>query len=407
MLGALGQDKLDELAHDDEFVGRVRAEDERLTAYLDGDRWFQRLEGDKPAHIAYFSPEFGVDGSLPQYSGGLGILAGDHLKSASDLGVPLTGVGLFYRAGYFRQSIGDDGWQREAYPLLDPYGLGLTLLRDARRRARRDHARPAGRPAACTPACGSPTSAASRCCCSTPRRRRTPTRCAASPTASTAAAASTACCRSCCSASAACARCARGRAITGRPAPDVYHTNEGHAGFQGLERMSELITQDGLEFDEALAQVRASTVFTTHTPGARRHRPVPARPHRGLPHERAVHGPRRRPRDRARPRDLRRRRPGRLQHGRPRPAPRPARQRRLGAARRGEPRHVRAALAGRRHRRGADHVDHQRRARADLGASGAQGRERARRGATRTPTRTTGPTARPSRMPSSGTSVSR
>jgi glycogen phosphorylase len=130
MLGALGQERLDQLAHDDEFVGRVRAEDERLTAYLEGDRWFQRLEGDKPVHIAYFSPEFGVDGSLPQYSGGLGILAGDHLKSASDLGVPLTGVGLFYRAGYFRQSIGDDGWQREAYPLLDPYGLGLTLLRD-------------------------------------------------------------------------------------------------------------------------------------------------------------------------------------------------------------------------------------------------------------------------------------
>ena len=131
MLGALGQEKLDQLAHDDEFVGRVRAEDERLTAYLEGDRWFQRLEGDKPVHIAYFSPEFGVDGSLPQYSGGLGILAGDHLKSASDLGVPLTGVGLFYRAGYFRQSIGEDGWQREAYPLLDPYGLGLTLLRGA------------------------------------------------------------------------------------------------------------------------------------------------------------------------------------------------------------------------------------------------------------------------------------
>jgi len=130
MLGALGQDRLDALAHDDEFVGRVRAEDERLTAYLEGDRWYQHLEGDKPVGIAYFSPEFGVDGSLPQYSGGLGILAGDHLKSASDLGVPLTGVGLFYRAGYFRQSIGDDGWQREAYPLLDPYGLGLTLLRD-------------------------------------------------------------------------------------------------------------------------------------------------------------------------------------------------------------------------------------------------------------------------------------
>ncbi|WP_286748152.1 DUF3417 domain-containing protein, partial [Microbacterium sp. 71-23] len=131
MLGAVGQQRLDELAADEAFVVRVDEEDRRLTDYLTGDRWFQRLEGAKPAHIAYFSPEFGVDGSLPQYSGGLGILAGDHLKSSSDLGVPLTGVGLFYRAGYFRQSIGDDGWQRESYPLLDPYGLGLTLLREA------------------------------------------------------------------------------------------------------------------------------------------------------------------------------------------------------------------------------------------------------------------------------------
>ena len=129
MLGSLGQQRLDELAADDDFVARVHLEDERLSAYLDGDRWFQQLDDPRPAHIAYFSPEFGVDGSLPQYSGGLGILAGDHLKSASDLGVPLTGVGLFYRAGYFRQSIGDDGWQRESYPLVDPYGLGLTLLR--------------------------------------------------------------------------------------------------------------------------------------------------------------------------------------------------------------------------------------------------------------------------------------
>ena len=83
MLGALGQDRLDELARDDDFLARVRDEAERLDAYLGGDRWFQQLEGPKPTGIAYFSPEFGVDGSLPQYSGGLGILAGDHLKSAS------------------------------------------------------------------------------------------------------------------------------------------------------------------------------------------------------------------------------------------------------------------------------------------------------------------------------------
>ncbi|WP_194395676.1 alpha-glucan family phosphorylase [Microbacterium atlanticum] len=265
MLGALGQDRLDELARDEEFVARVRDEDERLTAYLTGDRWFQRLEGDKPAHIAYFSPEFGVDGSLPQYSGGLGILAGDHLKSASDLGVPLTGVGLFYRAGYFRQSIGDDGWQREAYPLLDPYGLGLTLLRDREGAPveialdlpadRRLHARvwvaDIGRIPLLLLDSETPSN--------TDEMRRVTDRLYGGGgehrllqelllgVGGV--------------------RAVRAWSeLTGRPAPDVYHTNEGHAGFQGLERMSELITHDGLDFDVALAQVRAGTVFTTHTP---------------------------------------------------------------------------------------------------------------------------------------------
>lgn len=265
MLGALGQQRLDELAQDAEFVARVHHEDERLSAYLEGDRWFQHLDGPKPAHIAYFSPEFGVDGSLPQYSGGLGILAGDHLKSASDLGVPLTGVGLFYRAGYFRQSIGDDGWQRESYPLLDPYGLGLTLLRGADGAPveialdlpddRRLHARiwvaDIGRIPLLLLDSETPSN-------SEEMRRVTDRlyggggehRLLQELLLGVGG-----------------VRAVRAwSVIAGRPQPDVYHTNEGHAGFQGLERMSELITQDALSFDEALAQVRASTVFTTHTP---------------------------------------------------------------------------------------------------------------------------------------------
>ena len=75
--------------------------------------------------------EFGVAEVLPNYSGGLGILAGDHLKSASDLGLPLIAVGLYYRSGYFRQSLTADGWQHESYPSLDPQGLPLRLLTDA------------------------------------------------------------------------------------------------------------------------------------------------------------------------------------------------------------------------------------------------------------------------------------
>jgi starch phosphorylase len=86
-----------------------------------------------PAAIAYFSPEYGITAALPQYSGGLGILAGDHLKSASDLGVPLIGVGLLYRHGYFTQSLSAEGWQAERYPASDPAGLPIALLRDAAR----------------------------------------------------------------------------------------------------------------------------------------------------------------------------------------------------------------------------------------------------------------------------------
>ncbi|MBN9173354.1 MAG: alpha-glucan family phosphorylase, partial [Microbacterium sp.] len=265
MLGAVGQQRLDELAADEAFVARVDEEDRRLTDYLTGDRWFQRLEGAKPAHIAYFSPEFGVDGSLPQYSGGLGILAGDHLKSSSDLGVPLTGVGLFYRAGYFRQSIGDDGWQRESYPLLDPYGLGLTLLREAdgtpvevgldlpdgRRLAARIWIADIGRIPLLLLDAETPSN--------TEDLRRVTDRLYGGGGEHRllqelllgvgGVRAVRAFCR-----------------ITERPTPDVYHTNEGHAGFQGLERISELVTGQILTFDVALAQVRASTVFTTHTP---------------------------------------------------------------------------------------------------------------------------------------------
>ncbi len=72
--------------------------------------------------------EFGVSEVLPNYSGGLGILAGDHLKAASDLGLPLIGIGLLYRSGYFRQSLTADGWQSEHYPSYDPQGLPLRLL---------------------------------------------------------------------------------------------------------------------------------------------------------------------------------------------------------------------------------------------------------------------------------------
>ena len=128
MLGAVEPSRLAELAANAEFVGTANFLLEGLHQYLSEPRWYQQLDS-APASIAYFSPEYGIAAALPQYSGGLGILAGDHLKSASDLGVPIIGVGLFYRAGYFRQAISREGWQQETYPVLDPDGLPLSVLR--------------------------------------------------------------------------------------------------------------------------------------------------------------------------------------------------------------------------------------------------------------------------------------
>src|SRR6476469_5916635 len=130
LLGLVPSERLAALAADDEFLGLLAALRDDLTAYLTGDRWYQAQGDDKPRAIGYFSPEFGITAVLPQYSGGLGILAGDHLKAASDLGVPLVGVGLLYQYGYFKQQFSREGWQLESYPVLDPDGLPITLLRE-------------------------------------------------------------------------------------------------------------------------------------------------------------------------------------------------------------------------------------------------------------------------------------
>ncbi|MCB0894619.1 MAG: DUF3417 domain-containing protein, partial [Nocardioidaceae bacterium] len=135
LLGAVGRQRLGELAADEAFLGRLARAREDLDRYLTGDRWYQKRVAageDLPRAIGYFSPEFGITSVLPQYSGGLGILAGDHLKAASDLGVPILGVGLLYRHGYFKQSLSREGWQQETYPVLDPDGLPISLLRDAK-----------------------------------------------------------------------------------------------------------------------------------------------------------------------------------------------------------------------------------------------------------------------------------
>src|SRR3954454_21012456 len=125
MLADLSPARLAELSGDSGFRQRLSSATARLEERRSAPSWYDAIR-DAPRAIAYFSPEFGLSEALPQYSGGLGILAGDHLKAASDLAVPIVGVGLFYRNGYFRQLLTAGGAQQEEFAELTPELLPLS-----------------------------------------------------------------------------------------------------------------------------------------------------------------------------------------------------------------------------------------------------------------------------------------
>ena len=267
LLGALGPDRLSALAENHEVVARVERAAEDLEGYLTGERWYQFLQ-DVPSVVAYFSPEFGITAALPQYSGGLGILAGDHLKAASDLGVPIVGVGLLYRAGYFAQSLSREGWQQERYPVIDPNGLPISLLRERDEAGAPPLKIRIGLPGSRTLVAQVWKAQVGRVPLllldsdvedNDPSEREITDRLyggggehrllqemllgIGGVRALRAYA-----------------------ALTGTPAPEVFHTNEGHAGFLNIERIRELTEDGGMPFDDAVEAARAATVFTTHTP---------------------------------------------------------------------------------------------------------------------------------------------
>ena len=129
-LGALQPEKLEALARDESFLANMHRVKEHLENYLSGGTWFQKAAAErKDLRIAYFSAEFGLNECIRIYSGGLGMLAGDHLKSASDLGLPLVGVGLLYREGYFQQYLNIDGWQQETYPDNDFVNMPVSPVK--------------------------------------------------------------------------------------------------------------------------------------------------------------------------------------------------------------------------------------------------------------------------------------
>jgi starch phosphorylase len=260
LLRGVPQERLEALAADESFVAMVGRVARRLDAYVTEPGWLAATDPEAAGMVvAYFSLEFGLDAGIPLYSGGLGILAGDHLKSASDLGVPLVGVGLLYRNGYFRQDLGPDGSQRERYPATDWSDLPIS-----------DQLAPDGTPVVVEVEVGRDTVRA------------------------------------------AVRRIQVGRVplllldadIEGNPpevrgitstlyggdrelrirqevllgvggvralaasglTPTAFHMNEGHSALLALERIRAMVEETGLSPAEAREQVAASTVFTTHTP---------------------------------------------------------------------------------------------------------------------------------------------
>lgn len=268
LLSSVSQERLESLTKDDGFLAHLDRVDVMFEIYMNATTWYQEQSraraqkspaSNEESYIAYFSAEFGLNESVPVYSGGLGVLAGDHLKAASDLGIPLVGVGLMYREGYFRQYLNAEGWQQERYPENDFFHLPLIPE---------------------TNEDGSPK----KISVSLPGRElhsriwrlqvgRVPLYLLDTNIPE---------------------NNESDRQITGRlyggdhemrikqeillgiggvralqaigKEPTVCHMNEGHSAFCGLERIRQLIDTQGLDFESAREAVKGGTIFTTHTP---------------------------------------------------------------------------------------------------------------------------------------------
>ena len=269
LLSSLSAERLDELAADDAFVARVQEVQADLEAHLGAETWAVRQDVPPPS-VAYFSPEFGLTSAMQVYSGGLGVLAGDHLKAASDLGCEITGVGLLYRHGYFRQQLDHDGWQTEHYPDLNPHDLPLRRIHDGTRPATLD-VRLADREVTChiwkaevgrvvlllldsdVPGNAPEDRAVTDKLYGGDQEHRLRQELVLGIGGMRAL---------------TFAQHLGEVSVGGRqlhPAT-VFHCNEGHAGFLQLERIRRLVADEGMSFAEAEASARSGALFTTHTP---------------------------------------------------------------------------------------------------------------------------------------------
>ncbi|MCP4593468.1 MAG: glycosyltransferase family 1 protein [bacterium] len=260
LLSKIDQGKLNAAAKDAAFLAQMDRVLAAMDDYLGRQTWCETEHGELTGkRIAYFSAEFGLHECIPTYSGGLGVLAGDHLKSSSDLGVPLVGITLLYRQGYFSQYLSNDGWQFEEYPVLDLDHMPIERVLDAKGETLRVWVEIGNHSVACQ-LWVLRVGRAKLYLLDTHMPQND----------------------------------AEDRAITSRlyagdqemrvrqemvlgvggfralialnESPNICHMNEGHSAFLALERMRHLIQTCELSFEEAKEAVIASTVFTTHTP---------------------------------------------------------------------------------------------------------------------------------------------
>ena len=261
MLGRVDQARLEELARDDSFLAHLERVVARKNEYMNSPDWYERHPDAPPGLcMAYLSAEFGIHESLSIYSGGLGLLAGDHLKSASDLGLPFVGIGLLYREGYHTQYLNADGWQQERYPRNDFYNMAVMPVRNADGKQLEisveypEHDVKArvwmvqvGRVPLYLLDCdfeGNPE----------PDDREITARLYGGDLDMR----------------------IRQEILLGMGGvrllraldirPSVYHMNEGHSAFLTLERIRYLVKSDNLTVEQAVEAVKAGSVFTTHTP---------------------------------------------------------------------------------------------------------------------------------------------
>ena len=264
MLQSIDQKTLEAFAEDEGFLAHLERVRVLMKEYIqEKNTWFGKNHGDiiDQFKVAYFSAEFGVTECIPIYSGGLGILAGDHIKSASDLGIPLVGVGLMYQHGYFRQYLNNDGYQQEAYYENDPFKMpihlqrtkeGGTLLISVDFPGRKVFARiwhaKVGRVQLYLLDTNVPENS--------PNDREITYQLYGGDKEM---------------------RIQQEimMGIGGMKAleamniePCAVHMNEGHAAFSGIGRIQKIVREQKLSFDEALVAVRAGGIFTTHTPVA-------------------------------------------------------------------------------------------------------------------------------------------